>query len=553
MLTLPYGHKLKLGENDMKTNRKGTLPGAWRVTAAAALALSMLGTGLTASAAPTTRCTVNVNQTRSSTIDATATLTGSTSGCEAGKLVASAKSNGRWTTVGSTEVKGDGAFTVALTGLATRPGRYDVRVELENTTSRTVRVERVAKPTINTGEWSLVGTTANAWGRVEGMPWAEVWTEVLLENGRWSRSQTRKSNAGGGYVIPLSYGVNTPGTYKYRVAVRSLDGTILRSKSHNVVRVARPTVNTAGSALVGVKSNAWGTFPKASRARVWTEVRLPNGTWSQSRSGTTNTSGGYTLPLTYGANSAGSYAYRVAAKYPNGDVVRTGTAWLKRLGKPTINTAGGAPANQKSNAWGQFQGGAGITVWTEVKLPNGTWSTSRTGKAKSNGSYVLPLTYGSSKPGSYTFRVAGRYPNGTIARSQAVRFNRTNPQYNLDSRCYSGARVMCASKKDRKLYYVMDGKVVKVLDARFGSKRLPTRNGVHHVYRKSRHHVSGIYGTAMPWAMFFDGGQAVHYSSNFARVGWNHPGSGGCINIRDSKTLDWIYKQTRIGDKVVVY
>ena len=138
-------------------------------------------------------------------------------------------------------------------------------------------------------------------------------------------------------------------------------------------------------------------------------------------------------------------------------------------------------------------------------------------------------------------------------RTKAVTFRRTNPAYNIDSRCYSGARVMCASKKDRKLYYVMNGKVVKVLDARFGARSHPTRNGVHYVYWKSRHHVSSIYGSAMPWAMFFDGGQAVHYSSNFARVGWNHPGSGGCINIRDAKTLDWIYKQIRNGDKVVVY
>lgn len=536
----------------MKTNDTGTMPGAWRAAAAATLALSMLGTGLTASAEPNTKCTIDVNPVHSSTVDSTVKIAGSTSGCESGKLVASAYSEGRWVTVGSTNAAGNGSFALRLSGLDA-PGKHDVRVSLGTAASRTIEVTRLRKPTITTAEWSFVGTTANAWGVIDGASSAEVWTEVWLKNGRWSRSQTRTTDARGNYVIPLTYGADTPGSYHYRVGARYADGTVVYSKATRVVRVSRPTAQTAGWKVVNVGTNVWGTFPQGARIQVWTEIRLPNGTWSRSQTGTTSSSGFYALPLTYGAYTPGTYQYRVAGRYPNGQVVRTRAVTITRISKPSINTAGTAVLNRQTNAWGTFGGVAGIPVWTEILLPNGTWSRSQTRTTSSSGFYAIPLTYGANTPGTYQYRVAGRYPNGTVVRTNAVTFRRTNPAYNLDSRCYSGARVMCASKKDRKLYYVMNGRVVKVLDARFGSKRLPTRNGVHYVYRKSRHHVSGIYGTAMPWAMFFDGGQAVHYSANFARVGWKHPGSAGCINIRDAKTLDWLYKQIRNGDKVVVY
>ena len=41
-----------------------------------------------------------------------------------------------------------------------------------------------------------------------------------------------------------------------------------------------------------------------------------------------------------------------------------------------------------------------------------------------------------------------------------------------------------------------------------------------------------LYGSAMPYAMFFSGGQAVHYSSDFAARGYAGA-SHGCVNVRD--------------------
>ena len=78
----------------------------------------------------------------------------------------------------------------------------------------------------------------------------------------------------------------------------------------------------------------------------------------------------------------------------------------------------------------------------------------------------------------------------------------------LDRRCRTG-RVMCVSKRTQSLLWVIDGRPQLQVDVRFGSPQLPTRNGSFTVARKSRCHVSTIYHTAMPDAMFFSRGQAA--------------------------------------------
>jgi lipoprotein-anchoring transpeptidase ErfK/SrfK len=121
----------------------------------------------------------------------------------------------------------------------------------------------------------------------------------------------------------------------------------------------------------------------------------------------------------------------------------------------------------------------------------------------------------------------------------------------LDKRCMKG-RILCINKKTRKVVFMVNGKPLAIGDARFGAKRTPTRNGSFKVYRKSKNHVSSIYHSPMPYAMFFSGGQAVHYSSDFKARGYNGA-SHGCVNMRDKKKIAWIFAHVKIGDKVLVY
>ncbi|MFD3539510.1 peptidoglycan-binding protein [Streptomyces sp. NPDC058662] len=120
-----------------------------------------------------------------------------------------------------------------------------------------------------------------------------------------------------------------------------------------------------------------------------------------------------------------------------------------------------------------------------------------------------------------------------------------------DPRCMEG-RVMCISKESRTLAWMIDGKVVSTMDVRFGSENTPTREGVFNVGWKAKDWTSTIYHTPMPYAMFFSGGQAVHYSADFAARGYNGA-SHGCVNVRDKGKLSALFDQVKVGDKVVVY
>jgi hypothetical protein len=121
----------------------------------------------------------------------------------------------------------------------------------------------------------------------------------------------------------------------------------------------------------------------------------------------------------------------------------------------------------------------------------------------------------------------------------------------LDPRCLTG-HVVCIDKSSSSLRWVVDGDVQVTLDARFGGNGHFTREGAFAVLRKDRDHVSTLYDTSMPFAMFFSGGEAVHYSPDFAANGYNGA-SHGCVNIRDYDEIAALFDEVQVGDRVVVY
>jgi lipoprotein-anchoring transpeptidase ErfK/SrfK len=123
--------------------------------------------------------------------------------------------------------------------------------------------------------------------------------------------------------------------------------------------------------------------------------------------------------------------------------------------------------------------------------------------------------------------------------------------WDVDQRCLTG-RVICISKSTRMLTWVIEGVPQYQFDVRFGSEALPTREGTFLVFSKQKDVISNLYFTPMPYSLFFSGGQAVHYSSNFARLGYNGS-SHGCVNVRDWNGIVRLFNDSRIGDKVVVH
>lgn len=127
----------------------------------------------------------------------------------------------------------------------------------------------------------------------------------------------------------------------------------------------------------------------------------------------------------------------------------------------------------------------------------------------------------------------------------------TGPIGVLPKACTS-ADSICISVEQKLVRWVANGKVAMITDARFGLPGAATARGTFRVTRKSREHVSSLYRTAMPFSMFFHGGQAVHYSAYFKRDGY-YGASRGCVNLRDIAKAKWVFNRVQVGNRVHVY
>ncbi|MEV7981328.1 L,D-transpeptidase family protein [Streptomyces sp. NPDC086519] len=111
-------------------------------------------------------------------------------------------------------------------------------------------------------------------------------------------------------------------------------------------------------------------------------------------------------------------------------------------------------------------------------------------------------------------------------------------------------RVACVDL-NRQVTWVQKGNKVVYgpVQMRSGRKGYATRAGWHTVYRRHKNHWSTLYNSPMPYAQFFDGGQAFHavYGSIYTTVG-----SWGCVNLKlgDAKKLWSVLKK---GDRVYVW
>ncbi|MFJ6568187.1 L,D-transpeptidase family protein [Streptomyces sp. NPDC091292] len=112
-------------------------------------------------------------------------------------------------------------------------------------------------------------------------------------------------------------------------------------------------------------------------------------------------------------------------------------------------------------------------------------------------------------------------------------------------------RVTCVDL-DRQLLWVQQGRkvVFAPVPIRTGRDGEETRKGWHAIYWRDRDHVSTLYHNApMPYAQFFNGGQALHGRPDDLFDGG---GSAGCVNLRlaDAKTL---WNLLAIDDAVYVW
>ncbi|WP_040158306.1 L,D-transpeptidase family protein [Nigerium massiliense] len=132
----------------------------------------------------------------------------------------------------------------------------------------------------------------------------------------------------------------------------------------------------------------------------------------------------------------------------------------------------------------------------------------------------------------------------------------------LPASCKVKGTVLCASKARRTIYLLKNGVVQRAIPVRFGGfasndkgkppRLFPTVNGTYRVYAKDAKAFSTRWDAHMPYSVKFDPNMYVHYSGDFARNGYNKS-SHGCINVGTMSEAAWIYRNTPVGSRVVVY
>lgn len=202
---------------------------------------------------------------------------------------------------------------------------------------------------------------------------------------------------------------------------------------------------------------------------------------------------------------------------------------------------------------------------TQIAVPPPVTSTSPTNTPFETLSPVTPLATAlatptvsakpSVKPSATTKPTAARTTSSKKPTTKKPTTSAPAPVtgVRLDPRCTSVSKAICADKSKGKLYWVVNGQIVKTFAARFGRPEFPSSEGQFAVYSKNPLATSTKYGdTPMPWAMFYNGNEGVHYSAEFA-ANTNPRGSHGCINLKDKAGAQWLFGQVSIGTRVVVY
>ncbi|WP_199812881.1 MULTISPECIES: L,D-transpeptidase family protein [unclassified Streptomyces] len=133
-----------------------------------------------------------------------------------------------------------------------------------------------------------------------------------------------------------------------------------------------------------------------------------------------------------------------------------------------------------------------------------------------------------------------------------VQIEQTGGKPNADGACPERSyKVVCVDQK-RQLLWVQTGSrtdfgPVPMRTGRYGQE---TRPGMHRVVRRVRDDRSQIYDNApMPYAQYFDRGQAIHGRHDSLYDGG---GSAGCVNLK-LKDARELWERLRLGDHVYVW
>jgi len=103
--------------------------------------------------------------------------------------------------------------------------------------------------------------------------------------------------------------------------------------------------------------------------------------------------------------------------------------------------------------------------------------------------------------------------------------------------CKRGGWHACYDRSMHQVTLWFRGTMRNTWLVRGGGYTTQTRLGTHRAYYRDIDHVSGLYGSPMPYSQFFDGGEALHGSRLMMSPFVDH--SHGCVNmyVEDARQL----------------
>lgn len=225
--------------------------------------------------------------------------------------------NGAWVTSRIVDADATGAYRIPLSYGSTTPGTYTYRVvgvtDRGLAVSDSFTVRRTPWYVGSAGE-KMIGHDTFTWSTNPGIAGKPAWTEVLV-GGRWLVSQRTTASDAGAVTLQLTYGRTAPGSYVFRVRANSNYG-VVTSPAFTFDRTPW-AVGSAGEKYLGQQTFTWGSQSGAAGRQAWTQVNV-NGRWLRSQLVTTNSAGGFTIPLTYGLTTLGDHQFRVQVNSSHG-------------------------------------------------------------------------------------------------------------------------------------------------------------------------------------------------------------------------------------------
>lgn len=252
---------------------------------------------------------------------------------------------------------------------------------------------------------AIVGQPVTVRAKVAPVAAGSIGFTEVYANGTWQPSQQTTPNSAGEFSLPLTYGQNQVGVYRFRVGA-TVAGVTVRTAEFQLNRLPGISLQSAhGSGLVGAHLTARALVTPARAGITGFAQAYVGGQWVRVSTAATTATGQFTVPLSYGISTPGTYRYRLGTTF-GGRTVYTGEFNVVRsAGVRLMSAAGSVSVGVTGTARGRTAPAlSGYRGFAEVWY-QGRWARISYATSTATGDFTVPLSYGAGQAGTYGFRL----------------------------------------------------------------------------------------------------------------------------------------------------